>query len=228
VQHLYATTDISRVLTIIAEAQGSVARSIAVPEIILPEAPKSKPEIETVGKITDPMLESYITSRAIPLDLARLYLKQIAYRIGGRGYRALAFSNDSKGYEVRNPGFKGTLGKKDITFLDAGARTEVAVFEGVFDFLSMLAHYGQDKPSAHVLVLNSVALLERALARMSAQDIRKLYAYLDHDPAGESTLQILRERGIWEVKDGSGFYQAHKDANDFLMARQRGRDSQER
>jgi hypothetical protein len=63
-------------------------------------------------------LEAYVVSRGIPLDLARLHLKEVAYRVGEHGYRALGFPNDSGGFEVRNANFKGSLGTKDIRFLE--------------------------------------------------------------------------------------------------------------
>ena len=93
------------------------------------------------------------------------------------------------------------MGKKDITFLPNPGRHDAAVFEGVFDFLSMLAHHGQERPSANVLVLNSIALIERGVARLDAHKIRRLYGYLDHDRAGGDTLELLRERAPWEVID---------------------------
>ncbi len=90
-QHLYATDDVARVLAIIAEVNGGVAQTVkqqaydagisAGGQI---QKQKEKPVIESVGHITDKMLEKYLAGRAIPLDLARLYLKEIAYRIGGR------------------------------------------------------------------------------------------------------------------------------------------------
>lgn len=121
------------------------------------------------------------------------------------------------------------MGKKDITFLQKDGRHDAAVFEGVFDFLSMLAFHGQERPGSNVLVCNSVALIDRAIERLRAQNVRKLYGYLDHDQAGSNALEILREREPWEVIDGSGFYLGHKDANDFLMHRHaRKRDENER
>lgn len=91
VQHLYATDDIARVLAIIGEVNGSLAQTVklkmseAGADVGSPkQKTKEKPIIESVGSITDKMLENYLAGRAIPLDLARLYLKEIAYRIGGR------------------------------------------------------------------------------------------------------------------------------------------------
>ena len=67
-------------------------------------------------------------------------------RSTGEGhYQALAFANDAGGYEVRNARFKGSLGHKDITSLALPGSQRAAVFEGVFDFLSVLAHYGRER-----------------------------------------------------------------------------------
>lgn len=91
VQHLYATDDVARVLAIIAEVNGGVAQTVKqkVSEAGAGagspnQKSKEKPIIESVKSITDKMLENYLAGRAIPLDLARLYLKEISYRIGGR------------------------------------------------------------------------------------------------------------------------------------------------
>ncbi len=123
------------------------------------------------------------------------------------------------------------MGKKDITFLPNPDRHDAAVFEGAFDFLSMLAYHGQDRPSSNVLVCNSVGLIDRAIERLNGHNIRKLYGYLDHDQAGDNALETLREREPGEVIDESGFYLGHKDANDFLIhrhAREREKHERER
>lgn len=59
------------------------------------------------------------------------------YRIGGKPYFALAFKNDSGGYELRNPRFKGST-SKDITHIrqKGEPRDTCFVFEGFMDFLS--------------------------------------------------------------------------------------------
>ena len=70
---------------------------------------------------------------------------------------------------MRNPGFKGTVGTKDITYLPNPERLDAAVFEGSFDFLSALAYYKHDRPQSNVLVLNSVSLIDRAIRELQSQ-----------------------------------------------------------
>ena len=136
--------------------------------------------------------------------------------IEGRRYRALAFENQSGGFEVRNPSFKGTIGTKDITVLRAPGRRDAAIFEGAIDFLSTLVHYKLEAPRSNVLVLNSVSFVERAIAELQAGQIERLYAYLDHDRAGEEALSRLSAEP-WQVQDASSFYRDHKDANEYLQ-----------
>jgi hypothetical protein len=216
VQHLNATTDIARVLTSIEDILGNVPR----PAIVLPEPsvlPRTPPVIERVGELHDKMLVDYVLSRGIPLDLARIYLKEIAYCVGGSGYRALGFANNAGGFEVRNPSFKGTLGKKDMSYLAQKGSRQAAVFEGVFDFLSVLAHYQRDTVSSNVLVLNSLSLLERGVTQLAADNVQKLHVYFDHDEAGKAGVATLRERGPWDVVDASSLYAGYKDMNEYWV-----------
>lgn len=224
VAHLNGTTEISRVLSTI---EGILGQTPAPKRIVTPqraEATREPPVIEAVREIQDATLETYLGMRGIAVDLARMYLKEIAYRTGGKSYRALAFSNDAEGFEIRNPTFKGTIGKKDTTFIAGTNPKQSAVFEGVFDFLSVLTHYKREHSAANVLVLNSLSLLERGGQRLRGTNTEQLYAYLDHDAAGRAGMLRFSELGEWEVLDGASFYQGYKDANEFLVGRRRDLD----
>jgi Toprim-like len=84
---------------------------------------------------------------------------------------------------VRNAAFKGSLGRKDITSFLNPARTDAAVFEGAFDFLSALVHFQRDRPASNVVVINSVSMIDRAVRTLQGQGISDLTTYLDHDAA---------------------------------------------
>lgn len=216
VGELHGTADVSRILGLIADILGRPP----VAHVVLPPAsarPKDAPVIESVSSISDHALEAYLNTRGIPVDLARLYLREVAYRVGSHRFRALGFGNDAGGYEVRSPNFKGSLGAKDITTLSCPGSASSAVFEGFFDFLSILKHYRRDRATGNVLVLNSLALLERGIARLSTQKIDQVHAYLDHDEAGRRGLELLSGRGTWSVTDESPLYTRFKDANDFIV-----------
>lgn len=212
--HLEGEPDIGRVLERIAGVLGSPPKErLVLPVVRATEKPQ--PVIERVQTIEDQVLEAYVRERGIPLDLARLYLQEVSYRVGEHRFRALGFANDAGGFEVRSPTFKGTLGTKDIRFLPLQGSPRAAVFEGFFDFLSVLAHYRKDRAEANVLVLNSMAMLPCGMGRLQAAQVNKLYAYLDHDSAGEKGLATLQAAPGWQVLDASGIYAGFKDANEF-------------
>lgn len=203
--HLEGESDIGRVLERIAGVLGSPPKErLVLPAIRTTEKPS--PVIERVQAIEDQALEAYVRERGIPLDLARLYLQEVSYRVGEHRFRVLGFANDAGGFEVRSPNFKGTLGTKDIRFLPLQSSPRAAVFEGFFDFLSVLAHYCKDRTEANVLVLNSIAMMDCGVKRLQAAQMNKLYAAFDHDTAGEGGLETLQAVPGWRVLDASGPY----------------------
>jgi hypothetical protein len=178
-----------------------------------------------VTEIQNPALENYLRSRALPIDLARLYFSEAVYRYEEREYRALAFANDAGGYEIRSPSFKGTLGSKALRFIPSTTvRGDAVVFEGAMDFISALAHYKRDRSDANVLVLNSTALTERGMLRLQEDGVHTALTYFDHDTAGRiATERFTNEgpdHGVRITRDMSALYAGHEDFNDFLMARQ--------
>ncbi|MHB9118318.1 MAG: hypothetical protein ACYC2R_08585 [Burkholderiales bacterium] len=94
VRCLYRADEVSKALAIIADVSGDPIQATAY-SVPVASAVRERPIIESVGGIVDRTLEAYVCGRAIPLDLARLYLQEIRYRVGEREYKALAFANDS-------------------------------------------------------------------------------------------------------------------------------------
>lgn len=166
----------------------------------------------------------YLQQRGIDAGIAESWVQEMYYKRNGKSYFALAFANDSGGYELRNPYFKGSQGIKDVTLLQPagqGDRT-VAVFEGFMDFLSWLAHTGA-QPDRAVLVMNSVAMRERAVAAIQASGAQEVHLYLDHDASGQELANYMQEAlDSIEVVDQSGFYAGYKDVNEWLVAQNRG------
>ena len=73
-------------------------------------------EIRRIQPLQNPALMRYLQERGISPGTAAPYVQEMYYRIGGKPYFALAFKNDSGGYELRNPRFKGST-SKDITHI---------------------------------------------------------------------------------------------------------------
>jgi len=157
-------------------------------------------------------ITDYTQSRKIEIQIAQKFLCEIYYQISGKHYFGLGFKNNSGGYEIRNKYFKGCIGKKDITHFITGSDS-VNIFEGFFDFLSwvQLNNYCQNNTDA--IVLNSLALLEKA--RPLLQKYNSVNLYFDNDEAGINAGTHLKET-IPKAIDHRKEYIFYKDLNEYF------------
>ena len=165
--------------------------------------------------ISNQALLSYIQSRKIDLELAKLYCQEVSYTVRNMNYFSIGFKNDSQGYELSNQYFKGSSSPKDITTYKNG-KDSCLVFEGFWDMLSYFALKGITQPEHDVVVLNSVLNLPKAVNFIAAHD--KVYTFLDNDLAGERTTNVLM--GICKsLLNQSVHYSNYKDLNDYLCGK---------
>jgi len=191
-----------------------------------PQKSESTLEVVKVRGLKNEALIGYLRERNISERNAHLHVREIYYKRSGKHYFALAFPNDSGGYELRNKYFKGVHGSKDISIIrkknfanqkkNEGGGQAVTVFEGFMDFLSALEYYG--KPiTTPVIVLNSVAMKDRAIEAIRDMQVSKVYLYLDRDDSGRELSGYFQQRlqGM-TIVDNSVLYAEHKDFNEFL------------
>jgi hypothetical protein len=206
---------------------GTVSETLArIAEIVgmaMPPAPKHSAaekcqitpviEITHIGPMKTHSLIEYLKQRGIDPKLAAPFVREVHYRRGAESYFALAFASDSGGIELRNPYFKGTLGAKDITFLQGNPK-RVMVFEGFFDFLTAVTLCG-GRPDATVIVLNSAAMRNKAAERIGElkPDVVELYRH--RDPTGEELLAFFQTLPDTAIIDQSCLYAGHKDLNEW-------------
>ncbi|QLE00925.1 toprim domain-containing protein [Galbibacter sp. BG1] len=177
------------------------------------QQPRSKKgpgiEVMDVKPITHPALLAYLMSRKIRPAVARLYCKEVHFRLNGKNYFAIGLENISGGHELRNKFFKGSISPKDITFL-RNQCPNLIVCEGMFDLLSLASHCPTLSKGADFLVLNSVAFIKRV------PDYFKNYStvelYLDRDSAGKKATDFLLASHSKAV-DRSVLYSGFKDIN---------------
>lgn len=150
------------------------------------EQQSEKIKILNVLPITKEVLKQYIRTRGIDLDLARKYVSEVHYSTNGRQWYALGLKNDSAGFELRNALSFKTKSINDISTIRAGspgATDLVAIFEGMFDFLSALQYYGIDIPRKDTIILNSLSNLSKAITKLSLYSHTS--SFLDNDKAGK-------------------------------------------
>lgn len=183
-----------------------------VPHTKVQSSGASYKDVEILPLQNYPLL-SYLQGRGISAEVAKEHCKEIRYSINGKRYFAVAFGNESNGYEMRNKFYKGCLSPKDVSFISSGSVT-CNVYEGFMDFLSA-RKLGIGKEEDH-LVLNSVSNVSRAFPYLDGYG--QINCYLDNDEAGKRTLETLWVRYGEKVMDHSGLYSRSKDLNSYLQA----------
>lgn len=161
-------------------------------------------------------LVAYLQQRGIPAHFAKAKCKEAHYSVKGKSYFAVAFSNVSGDWELRNKYFKGCRGRKDISYLPwsrDGPSTECAVFEGFIDYLSALTL--GIITSNDVVVLNSVVNVNKAIPYLNGYTA--INCYLDNDNAGRTALSELTAIYGSTVIDRSTLYSGFNDLNEHLV-----------
>jgi DNA primase len=177
-------------------------------------------EILGVGKITKNSLLDYLSKRAINLDVARKYLKQVHYktRVKKRAYYALAWACGD-GYEARSEFFKGFIGtNKDIIKINLKNNQTLSIFEGFMDFLSFLTYYNKPNFQNSVIILNGINFRTHALEEIKNYNFSKIYLFLDNDQGGKTTREFFMEsiKGT-SIVDKSHLYKKHNDFNAMII-----------
>ena len=188
--------------------------------------PRTKPYIKVVREIQSSYLLRYLDTRKIPENLARRYLKEVILFNPEKGmhYTLLGLPNNSGAYAFRSPSGMKSTNKADVTTINtAGEITakpsspKVAVFEGMFDFLSWRVLQSSELPTCDVVILNSVSNLKRVANYI--QSHTSATCFLDNDAAGEKCYQDIRNlMKDKEVLDMSDLYGQYKDLNEMLQA----------
>jgi DNA primase len=177
-------------------------------------------ELRKVRPLENRALTGYLKRRGVSVEIARLYVQEIYYRYGEKDYFALAFPNQSGGYELRNPYFKGTYGTKDITLLHHEPNSQadaVTVFEGFMDYLSALTYYGKQEADTPVIVLNSVAMRDKAAKTILTMEAATVHFYLDLDFSGREAMEYIQDQlPKVDVIDHSALYTGYKDMSEWL------------
>jgi len=190
---------------------------------------KKRLVVTAVNPIESTRFLEYLSNRNIDPVVARQYLREVRFTLYEKEFKALGFSNNSGGYELRSEHFKGSSSPKDVTLIEHPASQHLAVFEGGFSFLSYLClarnatpDIGKQLSEGHAsfLILNSLAFLQKS--RPIMENYPTIRLYLDRDAAGLKAMQLACS---WSRKyqDHSSLYKGYKDFNEFLIHYQKPR-----
>lgn len=224
---LFHINDTSEALRRIEEHSSAIPVMLNKPPCVVLE---TIPVMENVRiyPLTHQALLNYLAKRGIRQDIARLYCKEVHYELRGKRYFNIGFANNSSGYELRNPYFKGCMGKKDITIIhNKNHASELDstcchVFEGFINFLSFLVLILMGKLNVpdyathDYIILNSVSNVGKVLKMLDNYD--RIFTYLDNDKPGQKATETILGIHGSAVIDMAFFYHPHNDLNDYLRS----------
>jgi len=138
--------------------------------------------------LTNERLIDYGYQRGIPETILRKYFDQaiVFNKKTQKKFYALSMRNDRKGYELRTPYFKGCLGKKYITFIrgtDPNFKG-IHVFEGAFDFVSVVTQQNGKPLRYDSLILHSLSNLKKGSAYIKSFGYERCFTWMDNDKPG--------------------------------------------
>lgn len=177
---------------------------------------EKKYSIDKVIELNNKNLLDYLEKRKINLDFAKRFCSQVHYTfVGKKQAYGIGFMNDRGGFEIRNEGFKGCLGKKSITTIINNSNT-VSIFESSSD---LLTYFSLKKmiPNEDFIILNSTSMVKNTKDLLN--NYSKLKIFFDNDDSGRSSLNFIQKYAENEVIDCSVHYSEYNDLNEYLINR---------
>jgi CHC2 zinc finger len=188
--------------------------------------------IQSISKTKD-FIEK---QRGINIEVADKYFSEIVFTNTQtqKQYFGIGLKNVSEGYEIRNPFFKTSIGKKDFSFLKGQKTGSVCIFEGFLDFPSLIVDLQtfrqsedlaniflsneKNSLSTDVIILNSASFKKPVLDFIKMQNYKFIHGFWDNDKTGLDLKTYFEEAlGQHKVISWNHLYEPCKDYNEYLV-----------
>jgi hypothetical protein len=172
-------------------------------------------------------LIKYAESRGIPPYVMNKYFVEVQFlnkKSGVKNY-ALGMKNESDGYEVRHPHFKGCVGPRDIIYVrgENPKASGINIFEEPFDFLSAITRREGKPFEDDTIIMTSMNCLVQAAGFVKGKDFTHCYTWMDNDEPGQKATQAWKDFCATEEKlihvPMNNEYEPYKDVNAHHMAK---------
>ncbi|WP_051209894.1 toprim domain-containing protein [Gelidibacter mesophilus] len=170
--------------------------------------------IDKVTEIENSNLLRYLDKRKLNHDFVKQFCSQVHYTFSNRKTAyGIGFRNDLGGFEIRNEGYQGCLGKKSITSILNNSKT-ASLFESWSDFMAYLSLKNRI-PEEDFIILNSTSLVKHTKKLLKNYTILKVL--FDNDDSARRALNFVQENAEGRVIDCSVHYSDYNDLNEFLI-----------
>ena len=164
------------------------------------QARRKKPRltVKEDSRLRHPDLCRFLSEdKGIPLDLARLHLREVQVRDkdSGQVFYAIGMKNDNGGTAICNRLVNGVVGRPDVTVI-RGARfpaRDVHVFQDCFDLLTALADLGATRLPGDCIVLHNMSCLSNALPYIAEYELyERMFSWMRNTRTGGKATEIFR------------------------------------
>lgn len=177
--------------------------------------------VKRICKLNYYKLIQYGSDRGISKNILVKYFQQgnIFNSRSQKHFYVLLMRNEMKGYELRNPYFKGCIGSKYITFI-RGSQPKpdgINIFEGSFDYLSVIAQQEGIPLKNDTIILHSLSNLKKATAYIKNYGYKNCFTWMDNDSPGKEATNSWTE--FCKTEDNlihvpmNNLYAPYKDVN---------------
>ena len=173
-------------------------------------------DVIKIQEITHPALVQYLSSRSVPLSVAKVYCKQVWYKYNRSLFFAIGLENIKGGWELRNRIVKNCSSPKSYSLIKRDGK-QLVIVEGMFDLFSLAVLEEELTSTSDVIVLNSLAFISDVEDYVNhyVNGYVTILLYLDNDRAGDKTTEYLTEKYPFVI-DQRATYKSHKDLNEYL------------
>lgn len=177
----------------------------------------SKLLVQSKKELSNPRLFDYLSKRRIAPHIADCFCYEVIYQINGSHYYAIGFENDKGGFELRTYRYKLSSSPKGITSF-CGNHKSVIVFEGFFDFLTLLTMDFDFFKKHDFIILNSLVFIHSDFF-LVAEKYELVYLFLDNDSPGlDAGAKLLQSNTKFHSL--SFLTSPFKDLNEWFMNNQ--------
>ncbi len=177
--------------------------------------------------ITSNGLIEYLRNRHIPLPIASKHLKEVHIRNTKTNKKiiALGLKNEEKGYAIRTPYMKASIGCRAVTFIRGKVPKPpgIHIFDDAMDYLSIIALNNGQPFHDDAIILNCLSRLDEATAYIRNYGYQKAYTWLDNDEFGKQATQSFDEffkpQEVLSHFQMNRVYRGFKDANDWHVTK---------
>lgn len=198
-------------------------RAPGIKAVMIAKSERSAKDLDlvSVGPLEDPALIGYLAIHAITPETAAHYLEEVTVldNKSGKRFMALGFRNDHDDYELCSPQFKGCLGLTDVTFI-RGTVFEplvIDIFKDCIGFLTAVENNNGKPLSNDVIVLNSMANLDKTAPFFNVPYYQFAHSWMDNDAEGITATRLLSEffktLGTIRHKPQNYIYEGHENFN---------------